>query len=153
MTSKQQTSVLCLVLVCVAISGCVITPPDISISFLGDVETAGNQVQVDGSIGDSMSDNTYHDVRLYSYDDEKKLLQVTPVGDLTGRLEVSMTIQPIPKYIIIYSDDFWENEDTDDFWETRDVTVMYLERMENGNYSRRGQATSPDELPVNPAAG
>lgn len=151
MTSKQRISVQCLVLICVAISGCVISPPDASITFSGDLETAGNQLQVNGSIYDTKSDNTHHNVKLYSYDDNKELLQVTPVGDLTGRLDVSVTIQPIPKYIIIHTDDFWD-DDTDDFFEPRVTRVMYLERMEDGNYSRSGLATSRDELPVVPEA-
>lgn len=143
--SNQYISVLCLVLIGLSLSGCVITGPPPAITFSGELETAGNQLQMDGSIGDTTGTgpDTYENVTIYFYSDQKKLIQLERVGDLTGRKEVSVAVKPVPKYIVI---------DSEDFWEVKRISVMYMQRMENGNYSQSGQATSRDELPVVPKA-
>jgi len=101
---------------------------------------------MDGTVGDTTGTgpDTYENVTIYFYSNQKKLIQLERVGDLTGRKEVSVAVKPVPKYIII---------DSEDFWEVKRISVMYMQRMENGNYSQSGQATSRDELPVVPEGG
>lgn len=132
---------LCLVLlILISLSGCLTPGPGTAITYSGDLNTTGEQLQMNGTIHDTTGSGPFHNVTLYFYTEEANLLNETAVGTLTGQRDVSLTVSPSPNYIII---------DSPDFWEINQIDVVYFVRQGDGTYAEE-TATARGELPVEP---
>lgn len=126
------------------LAGCAYVPSgdEANIGFTGSLDTSSSSFSMEGNItvGGGIPDRqTYRDVTVNLYSKDGKLLLSKKLGNLqvdVGRLDVSITIQSVPRYVIIESPDFWQEA----------MQVEYYVRMDS-NYSVE-YASARDELPV-----
>lgn len=132
---------LILVPLAIAFSGCLLPGPGTSITFAGDIHQTETGIIMEGHITDTTaSEKTFDNTTIYFYDSNKTLIKSVSIGDLHVRRDVNITVHGSPKYIIIYSPDFWSSHR---------VQVEYIERNSEGQYMEWSVA-NPNELPVRP---
>lgn len=119
----------------------------VAIDFEGSINVSSDGFSMDGKvINFGQKQLTFENVSVYLYDENRTLIRSTRVGPLELESSpFSIHSDTLPKYVIVYSEDFWRAEQIDmDYYMriTTDEGVSYqVER-----------ATSKDDLPVIPDA-
>ena len=153
---KSQLEMLFVVVALIALlSGCTVPEGEgttISIytnnpeanSTLNPIVTSDHQFRLDGYLTSGGGDpdrNVYRDVSVRIYGNDSTLICVRTVGDWSGHdsKNVSVELDRIPVYVIVYSPDFWDEP----------MTVKYYQYdREEGDFDTR-RAYEESELPVN----
>ena len=136
--NKITLSSVCLILL-VVLSGC--TGPQGIIRYDGDIQISEGRFFLNGEIQDqSFQSNTYKKVTVYLYANST-LLKKNEVGELNRSVNVSMTSETVPRYIVISSPDFWGP--------LTNVDVAYYERLEGEDFTAHAIGKR-SELPVQP---
>ena len=137
-------TVLFLVAVTIAVSGCPAENSGSSINFSGDINATESHFSLEGEVVNTgYTDAVYQNVSVYLFMANGTVIESVHLGELDGSADVSMNSDKIPKYVIFHSPDFW----TDD-----DIDVSYYEfvrdsQAPDGIYTERS-ATNETELPV-----
>lgn len=90
-------------------------PPEISLD--GPMNASDDEFHLGGVIqeqGGTAYQNTYHDIVVCLYaEDGEKLHTTTPVeiNPSQRRVNISVTTDVVPKYVIVNSPDFWKHPD------------------------------------------
>jgi len=132
---------LALLIITLAVSGCMTPGPGTAITYSGDLHTNDTQLRMTGTIHDTTGSGPFDNVTVYFYTDSRDLITATDVGTLTGQQDITASVSPVPEYIVIDSPDFWEQDRID---------VVYFERESGENYTEH-TATARQDLPVQPS--
>jgi len=147
MTMKNQLHLL-LAIGLILFSGCTwyTSGPsqEASIEFSGSINASEGGFVMDGELVNyGQESHQFRNVTVYLYDENKTLVSATPLGALQDD-PLSTTVQSdrLPKYVIIYSEEFW---DVDEF------QVYYFVQTNRSDTSYREHvAGSIEDLPVIP---
>lgn len=99
-------------------------------------------IQIEGALSGK---EEFRNVMVCFYSEEKTIIQKTQIGDMDtkkGYMNVSVSIERVPEYIIVNSSDFWE---------VSGMQVNYLADKEINNQKivyRVKHSTNPKEFPV-----
>lgn len=112
-----------MLIVSVLIAGCATFPTasEHEIGYSGQIGVTNGSFHMDGEFfiaQGTASDITFRDTRVVIYDDQRRVLEQLPVGDISTdpdvapfRRPVNFTSEHIPAYIIYESPDFWKDND------------------------------------------
>jgi len=120
----QKSIIILLLVTAIPLSGC--GGPTAIISFQGDIKQSNGLFIMNGTVVDeTYSDEHYNNVSIYFYNEDEKLINKTWVGDTRSGKNVNVTLDSIPKYVIIYSPGFWDDSTmTVDYWVLEDGQYM-----------------------------
>lgn len=134
------------VAVVVVSAGCIgYTDPDnppLEINLHGSVNTTEEGFRVDGSVVTEgrITNQTYHGVVVCLYDADRRLLnqsESASLTDPTGEVNVSLSAEQRPEFIVVNSTDFWE---------TPNIRVVYLQASDDIYVA--SLVDDPSDLPV-----
>jgi hypothetical protein len=145
-----NTKLVTLMLALVVTAGCAYVPTGgvVGVNYYGNIESTDNGFQMNGYLkaeGGAPEQPVYTDVKVYLYAKNGSRLYSEDLGDLNTshiRLNVTVTTDQTPYYVVFYSEDFWQEE----------VQVNYFVLKSGGTFERN-DATSRSELPVDPKSG
>lgn len=151
--SKLYRVAVFIVISCVLLAGCFYLPQgdEVNITFPSDdsnetspISVTETGIEVKGFLiagGGPPDRDIYRDISVRLYAENGKLLCVERVGDWNlsnGTKNVSFQYTNVPHYIVIYSEDFWNEPMTVEYFEYDAKTEEFLPH----------EAASEDELPV-----
>ena len=118
-----------------------------TLNFQGSVQSSPDGFHMDGTVeaeGPVTDKRVFRDVVICLYTEDDQLLYTTSPADLPepgGKVNVSLTINETPKYIVINSTDFWD---------VSGLAVTYYSRevVEGETLFPTTRVDSPDKLPV-----
>lgn len=131
----------------IATSGCIVPEPfapSTDVKYSGEMEITDGQFLMDGEVIQRSGENTLTEVAICGYTEQMDHLFAEQVPPFESRQSVEITGNQTPKYVIIYSEEFWTSgyisKDAVDY-------VQYYVLGEDGLYGSVW-AGSTDELPV-----
>lgn len=141
--AMNRSFAICVVLCVVLLAGCSYAPrgDTVHVNYYGSINSS-SEFHMEGHLaseGGSPEQDVFKDVTLQLYSAEGDLVASDQLGDLQadhGRLNVSITEETIPKYVVFVSPDFWREP----------MSVPYFTRQDEEYVLH--EATSKDELPV-----
>lgn len=127
------------------ITGCAYYPSgsEVDITYFGEINASNSTFYMEGRLssgGGIPEQTTYSEVRVLLYAENGSVLFSKPLGDLnasSGELNVSLSAEKKPYYVVFDSNDFWSET----------VEVDYFVLQPDGTYTRK-EAGSRDELPA-----
>lgn len=131
----------------IATSGCIIPEPfgvQPDVKFSGEIDAEDDQFHMQGDIIQRSGDETLNDVAVCGYTEEHDLLFAEQVPPFESREPIEITAEDRPKYVLIYSEEFW---DADILSDDTIEAVQYYELRQDGIYSTNW-ASSSEELPI-----
>lgn len=139
----DRVIIIIMFLFLVGSAGCARTEPGMGadVSFAGTMNATESGYTMDSQIaigGGESERETYKNVSIYLYSENKSLLYLKQVGTLQGLLNVSLSVSEAPYYVIISSPDFWADSA---------LEVAYYEKTSEGTYDVH-YVSSKDDLPV-----
>jgi hypothetical protein len=148
--SRKQTTVVVL-LILVVLTGCGRLeqyPPqgaESNIYYDGSINAESDGLRMSGRFYvDSPSQppiTKFDNTVLYFFSESGEQLSAEPLGTFNSSIEIEISINSTPEYVILNSPDFWGNET---------VTVPYFVRKDSSYFAE--SAASRDALPVAPPA-
>jgi len=141
-----------LIAVCLLIltSGCVL-PEGINASttvgFSGDFESNESEFEMSGFVIQQKGSETLTDVSVCGYSEQGELLFAKSVPPFDRSTNVTIRNDATPKYVIIYSEEFWGS---DKFWRFGDGavdSVDYYEYYDDSFWIQR-MVQYKSELPI-----
>jgi|GEM_PF-5364530 len=134
--------VVCILMAASLIAGCT-TPhgDEVSVGFSGEIGISNDSFRMTGNItsGSAPADQTaFNNVSVVLVNSGSAPNERYRLGDLpgtAGRLPVAISTNDPPAFVVIVSDDFWDEQ----------VAVQYWERVDGEYHSH--EATSRSELP------
>lgn len=110
-------------------AGCIRTEPGrgADVGFRGTMNATDSQFIMDGRVtlgGGIPKQDVFQDVTIFFFAENGSFIDSRPVGNLSGFVNVSVTIDRVPYYVVINSPDFWE--------EPR-IVVSYYYRVGTGS--------------------
>jgi len=115
-----------------------------TIYYDGDIKVENSTFEMQGNIYELSSvDKRYNDFAVYLYTTNGTVINSTAVKQFSGEMEVSISSNKTPEYVVFYSPEFWTKGNMD---------ILYLVRQnESGEvFYRGGSAFSREELPFTP---
>ena len=143
---KKSISVAAFGLLIVGLlAGCSYVPQgeEVEVGYVGPINSSGGQFQMDGHLssgGGSSDKEQFRHVTVQLYAADGTLLCEREVGSLdadSGHLNVSVTADVVPQYVVFTSPDFWSEQ----------THVSHFEQSSGGEYNRE-YVSAKSELPV-----
>jgi len=143
-----RKSIVVSLILLTALSGCFIETGGVpNVAYNGNVSENGSEFSMDGyvEITGNNREDTYENISLELYDRNGSLIYEENLGTIDRRnesLPVSVSLSTIPEYVIFNSPDVWDGN----------AQVAYYVRSQSSSTGYRWEdASSKDELPVEPS--
>lgn len=147
MTPRHFIGPAVVVVLSVMLAGCVPAGDVATVTYAGSMNASNSTFEIDGylSVGGGIAErDVYHNVTVSLYKEDGTEISTTELGDLfvDSELEVSITSDEVPYYIVFKSPDFW-GEDTSFPYYVFDEDDHY----QDVDYKQEG-VLSKEDLPV-----
>lgn len=145
---NRRVLLLMVVVVVLATSGCMRVEPGPNaptiINFYGEMNATDSGFTMDGQIlmGGALPDQeVFEDVTVYLFTENGTLIKSHVAGDLSKPVNVTITAEKTPYYVIV---------DSPDFWSESHIKVEYYRRLDSNVNRDFGEVEirSRDEYPV-----